>query len=45
MGTGITQPKIWDRAVYFGEQVRLAEALRIANESHVPEAGGDLGME
>lgn len=25
--TGIGQPRFWDRAKYYGEQVRLAEAL------------------
>lgn len=45
MGTGINQPKIWDRAVYFGEQARLADALRIANESHVPDDNSDMVME
>jgi pilus assembly protein CpaF len=45
MGTGITQPKIWDQAVYFGEQGRLAEALQIANKSHVPDDTADVGMQ
>ena len=31
-GHGITQPRFWDRAVYFGEQHRLADALQIAND-------------
>lgn len=44
MGTGITQPKIWDRAVYFGEQARLAEALQIANDANVAPDTSDLGL-
>jgi pilus assembly protein CpaF len=42
MGTGITQPDIWARAVYFGEQQRLAAALQVANEKATPDS--DLGM-
>lgn len=40
-GHGIIQPRFWDRAVYFGEQQRLSEALQIANDraSHEPAFG------
>lgn len=31
IGAGVTQPKFWDRAVYFGESVALGRALEIAN--------------
>ena len=37
-GTGITQPKIWSKAVYFGEQARLAAALQVANSAHRSKA-------
>jgi len=39
VGTGVTQPKIWQRAVYFGEQARLADALQTANDRAVPDVG------
>jgi pilus assembly protein CpaF len=42
MGTGITQPAIWTRAVYFGEQQRLGDALLIANSKMTPDS--DLGI-
>lgn len=42
MGTGITQPDIWSRAVYFGEQQRLGDALLVANSKMTPDF--DLGM-
>jgi pilus assembly protein CpaF len=31
VGGGVTQPNIWQRAVYYGEQQRLADALLVAN--------------
>jgi pilus assembly protein CpaF len=31
VGGGVTQPNIWQRAVYYGEQQRLADALQVAN--------------
>lgn len=43
IGTGITQPNIWSRAVYYGEQGRLAAALQVANDKARPES--DLGMD
>ena len=39
VGTGVAQPKIWQRAVYFGEQARLADALQTANDRAVQDAG------
>ncbi|MDX5402095.1 MAG: CpaF family protein [Rhodobacterales bacterium] len=44
MGTGITQPKIWERAVYFGQQQKLADALQIANRLAEAPAPPDIGM-
>lgn len=41
-GTGITQPNFWDRAVYFGEQQRLATALELANSKAADDSG--LGL-
>jgi pilus assembly protein CpaF len=44
VGTGITQPKLWERAVYFGQQQRLSEALQIANREVETSEPPDLGM-
>jgi pilus assembly protein CpaF len=38
--TGIGRPKFWDRARYFGEDVRLANALDAANAA--PELAGQV---
>jgi pilus assembly protein CpaF len=38
--TGIGRPKFWDRARYFGEEVRLAAALDAANAEELAVANG-----
>jgi len=38
--TGIGHPKFWDRARYFGEEVRLADALDAANVEDLAAANG-----
>jgi pilus assembly protein CpaF len=43
-GTGIAQPNFWPRAVYFGEQKRLSEALAKANAARDFGDGPDLGI-
>lgn len=45
VGTGITLPKIWERAVYFGQQQRLAEALNVANRELDTSGMTDIGMD
>jgi pilus assembly protein CpaF len=42
MGTGVKQPKIWSRAVYFGESAALGQALDIANSRN--DMMSDMGM-
>jgi pilus assembly protein CpaF len=37
VGGGVTQPNIWPRAVYYGEQQRLADALQVANAHVSPD--------
>ena len=39
--TGIARPRFWDRAVYFGQEVKLAEAL--ASSEVLDENGNPLG--
>ncbi|HCY99562.1 MAG TPA: protein kinase [Rhodobacter sp.] len=43
-GTGINQPKIWSKAVYYGEQNKLAAALQIANSEIKPDVTSEIGM-
>lgn len=42
-GHGIIQPRFWERAVYFGEQQRLSEALQIANDRMPQDRSFGLG--
>lgn len=37
VGGGVTQPNIWPRALYYGEQQRLADALQVANAHVSPD--------
>ena len=43
-GTGIKQPMIFPKAVYFGEQQKLIDALVVANSSLTETRDGDLGI-
>ena len=39
--TGIARPRFWDRAVYFGQETKLAEAL--ASAEVLDEHGNPMG--
>ena len=43
-GTGVLQPNIWPKAVYFGEADRLGAALQLANRAIPAHDGSDIGM-